>query len=273
MTYKLVALDLDGTIRSDEHPISKITIDTIRKLRERGAIVTIATGRTFASAMQCASDLGITAPIVSFQGALVSDPVTGQELWKRELSASEAIDVIESSVPWGMHLVAYVGHDIYVTSVTAWVRQYAERNGIKTIIVDDLRSVAVLGVMRILAVGDEDVVALMESTLRRDFGERVQVTRSLPHFCEILAYEAGKDKALSWLCHHMGISENETIAFGNGYNDVDMVSWAGLGVAVRGAVREVLDVADLVAPRVEEDGPAEVLNGLVSMDLIGDLNI
>ena len=95
------------------------------------------------------------------------------------------------------------------------------------------------------------------------------VTRSLPHFCEILHPEGGKDRALAWLCRRLGVQRGETVAFGNGYNDVRMLRWAGLGVAVADAVPEVLEAADMVAPRTEEDGVAQVLEQLLDQGLIG----
>ena len=95
------------------------------------------------------------------------------------------------------------------------------------------------------------------------FDSTLHVTRSLPNFCEILHPDAGKDKALSWLCDFLGLQSTESVAFGNGYNDVQMLTWAGLGVAVGDAVPEVLEVADLVAPVFKEDGAARVLKQLL----------
>ncbi|MCH7626487.1 MAG: HAD hydrolase family protein [Chloroflexi bacterium] len=86
---------------------------------------------------------------------------------------------------------------------------------------------------------------------------------------EILHPASGKDKALEWLCGYFGIDQSETVAFGNGYNDVHMLRWAGLGVAISGAVREVLEVADRVAPSIEDDGAAQVLEELLADGLIG----
>ena len=101
------------------------------------------------------------------------------------------------------------------------------------------------------------------------FDSQLYITRSLPYYCEILHPEGGKDKALAWLCASLGIDQKETIAFGNGYNDVEMLKWVGLGVAIGGAVPEVLQVADRVAPPIEEDGAAQVLEDLLAKGLIG----
>ncbi|HBD84162.1 MAG TPA: Cof-type HAD-IIB family hydrolase, partial [Dehalococcoidia bacterium] len=86
MSYKLIALDIDGTIRSDEYPLSHRTRQAVSRAREAGALITLATGRTFKSALRQSADLDITTPIASFQGAHVADPLTGEVLWHMPLT-------------------------------------------------------------------------------------------------------------------------------------------------------------------------------------------
>ena len=81
--------------------------------------------------------------------------------------------------------------------------------------------------------------------------------------------DGGKHMALEWLCGHLGIDTKSTIAFGNGYNDVHMLEWAALGVAVGDAVPEALSVADRVAPTLDQDGPAHILEELLDQGRIG----
>ena len=98
------------------------------------------------------------------------------------------------------------------------------------------------------------------------------MTRSLPTFCEILHPESGKEKALEWLCALLGSRREEVLVFGNGYNDVPMIAWAGLGVAVGGGVPDALSAADRVARSIEEDGVALVLDELLEAGLIAAPN-
>jgi hypothetical protein len=119
-----------------------------------------------------------------------------------------------------------------------------------------------------VAVGSEEEIPLLVAELGSRFDSQLYVTRSLPHFCEILHPDGGKDKALSWLCRHLGVREEDTVAFGNGWNDVPMLRWAGLSVAIGGAVPEILEVADRIAPPIEEDGAAHMLEDLLDKGLI-----
>jgi hydroxymethylpyrimidine pyrophosphatase-like HAD family hydrolase len=95
------------------------------------------------------------------------------------------------------------------------------------------------------------------------------VTRSLPQFCEILHPKSGKDKALEQFCKRLSIGPEQVVAFGNGYNDVHMLRWAGLGVAIGGAVPQALAAADRTGPPVEEDGVAQVLEELLAQGMFG----
>ena len=269
MGYKLIALDIDGTIRSDDYPLSQRTRRAIAGAREQGVVVTLATGRMFAAAVRASSELCIDAPIVSFQGAQVSDPNTGEVLWQTTLTPQMASDALDALDRWGLDVMAYHGGEVYVAEMSHWIEGYGERQSVDVQVVGDLRKVAPLGFTRFVVVGDEERIRDLESHLIATFHSRLHVTRSLPYFCEILHPQGGKHKALGWLCRKLGIRSDETIAFGNGYNDVHMIRWAGLGVAIDGAVPEVLAVADRVAPPIEQDGAAQVIEELLSQRMIG----
>jgi len=269
MGYRLIALDIDGTIRSVDHTLTDRTSRAMDMVREAGAIVTVATGRMFKSAVASTADLGLTSPIVSFQGALVADPVTAEVLWHRPLTEQMAVLALDALDGWAGDIVSYHGDEVWVSKVTPWVEAYSERNDGGVRVVGDLREVAADEPTRLVVVGDEGEIHRLTQRLSADFDERLHVTRSLPQFCEILHPDGGKHRALAWLCGHLGIPEEDTVAFGNGYNDVEMLRWAGLGVAVGDAVPEAMEAADRVAPPMQEDGAAQVLEGLLDQGLIG----
>ncbi len=269
MGFKLIALDVDGTIRSIERPMSRRTLETVRRVEQAGAVVTLATGRSFLSADRAASELGLNAPIVSFQGAHVAYGATGEALWHVPLTPDMtrlALDEIPSDD--GLDVLGYVSNDIVALRMTDWARAYGERTGVAVRVVDPDAFVT-SPMTRLVVKGENDVIESLESYLKFRLNGQVYVTRSLPYYCEILHPDGGKHKALEWLCAHLGIRREETVAFGNGYNDVHMLKWAGMSVAVDGSVPQVLEVADVVAPSMEDDGVAQVLDGLLERGLIG----
>ena len=269
MGYKLMALDIDGTIRSDDYPLSPRTRRAVARARERGIVVTLATGRMFQSAVRMTAELSLDSPIVSFQGAQVADPTTGEVLWEAPLTAQMTSDALDELDRWGLDVMAYHGGEVYVAQTSRWIEGYGERQAVDVQVVGDLRDCAPMRFTRLVVVGDDDRIRDLESRLIGLFDSRLHVTRSLPYFCEILHPNGGKHRALDWLCRKLGIRPDETIAFGNGYNDVHMLSWAGLGVAIDGAVPEVLAVANRVAPPIEQDGAAQVIEELLSDGKIG----
>ena len=269
MGYKLIALDVDGTIRSHDRPTSERTRRAIQKVKDSGAHVTIATGRSYRSGASAASDVNLTAPIVTFQGAHVADPTTGKALWHVPLTPDMTSATLDSLSDWDdVEVVGYRGDEIFVTGLTDWASAYGERTGVRVRVVDSAGFVS-NSMSRIVVRGEECVIERLERWLKNRFDGDMYVTRSLPYFCEILHPHGGKDKALEWLCGYLGVNPDQTIAFGNGYNDVQMLEWARMAVAVGDAVSEVLEVADVVAPPMEEDGVAQILEDLLERGLIG----
>ena len=266
--FRLIALDVDGTIRDRERQISSRTRSAIERVRENGAYVTLATGRTFLSAMNASIDLGLTCPIITFQGAHVAKP-NGDLLWHTPLTpqmTEAALDALEGRDEFD--IMAYHRNDIYVRKMSWWAMDYGERNSIPIHVVqpEKIRS----GPMtRLVVRGDDDAIESLEIELNDRFNGDLYVTRSLSYFCEILHPDAGKDKAIGWLCEHLDINPDDTLAFGNGYNDIQMLSTAGLGVAVDGGVPQAIAAADLVAPSMEDDGVARVLEYLLDGGYVG----
>jgi Cof subfamily protein (haloacid dehalogenase superfamily) len=269
MGYRLIALDVDGTIRTQEHPLSDRTRKAIASVRNAGAIVTLATGRMFRSALRASAEISISAPIASSQGAHIADPATRQVLWHRPMTGDMGRAALDALSPLKLDVMGFYDDEVYVSRLTPWVEGYGQRNHVPVHEVGDLAQFAANELTRLVVVGEDAEIQRLEAEMKASFDSRLHVTRSLPHFCEILHPDCGKDKALAWLCNHFGIRQDETIAFGNGYNDVHMLKWAGLGVAVGSAVAEVVAVADVVAPPVEEDGAAQVLESLLTQGLIG----
>lgn len=269
MSYRLFALDIDGTIRTEDYPLSQRTMEIITHIRSLGAIVTVATGRMFDSASRACAELNLDCPIISFQGAQVSDPTTGRILWQRQLTIDMFTSTLKFLESQAVEVLVYKNNQIYVTSVSPWIEKYVRRNHAQLEVVKDFKFIDAEYLTRIVVVGKDTDIGEIEVDMKAMFDSKLYVTRSLPQFCEILHPEGGKEKALAWLCTHFGIDQHETVAFGNGYNDIGMLEWAQLGIAIEGSPPEVLAVADNIAPPVSEEGVASVLEELVTKGLVG----
>ena len=269
MGYKLIALDIDGTIRSTDHDVSDRTRTAVTRVQDSGATVTLATGRMFHSALDAAAGLKISAPIISFQGAHIADSKTGEVLWHRPLTPAMARQALDALSTWSGEILAYHGDRVYANRLSPWVEAYNERQLGRVQVIDDIGTLVPKEPTRLVAVGEDDEVDRLSVSLSATFDSRLNIIRSLPRLCEILHPETGKHRALARLCRHLGVPQRETVVFANGHEDARMVRWAGLGVAVGDADSEVLEVADRVAPPMQEDGVAQVLEDLLEKGLVG----
>ena len=269
MGYKLIALDIDGTIRSNEHPLSKRTCLTLEAARDAGAIVTIVTGRMYLSALHVTANLDLQSPVATYQGAHIADPATHQVLWHRPLTSRMLSDVLDALEHGDHEILAHHRGHVYVDRVTEWIEAYVERNHVRVHVVDDLRSLGTEGVTRLIVGGEEDNVGRVTAELKQTFDSRLQITRSLPYFCEVLHPDTGKDMALRRLCKLLGIRQEDTIAFGNGDEDAQMIAWAGLGVAMSDGSTTAIAASDEVAPPLADSGVADVVEGLLREGLLG----
>ena len=146
-----------------------------------------------------------------------------------------------------LEVMVYLGGEVFVREITPWVQAYAERNGVRVQAIGSLEDFVKEAPTRLVVVGQEGEISEVYLELKALFNASLYITRSLSYFCEILHPAGGKANALAWLCEWGGISPQEAIAFGNGLDDVDMLRWAHLGVAMEGAPPEVLEVANRVA--------------------------
>ncbi|MXY43950.1 MAG: Cof-type HAD-IIB family hydrolase, partial [Dehalococcoidia bacterium] len=247
MTYRLIALDIDGTIRSNEHPLSERTCRALEAARDAGAIVTIVTGRMYLSAMHVTADLNLQSPVATYQGAHIADPVTHEVLWHRPLTSQMLSDTLDFLDSGGQEILAHHRGHVYVDRTSEWIEAYVERNHVRVHVVDSLYSLADEGVTRLIVGGEDDAVGEVTARLKGEFDSRLQIVRSLPYFCEVLHPNTGKELALQHLCKMLGVRREDTIAFGNGDEDAAMIAWAGLGVAVGDGSAAAIAEADEVA--------------------------
>jgi Cof subfamily protein (haloacid dehalogenase superfamily) len=249
----LVACDLDGTLLSPELELSPGLHEALEALRASGTSVIVCTGRMFVSARRIAARLGLhDGPIICYQGALVADLASGEELWHRRMDAEAAVDVVRHVRELGRHLNAYVDDQLYVEHMDGWARRYAEHAEVGIEQVDDLEAlVRARPPTKFVVLSEPDDVDAILPGLQERWKGRLYVVRSQASYIEIADLGVSKSGALEWLCERLGVPRERTVACGDGHNDVDMLRWAGLGVAVAEAAPDVQAAADVVVPRDE----------------------
>ena len=265
MSFKLAAIDLDGTLLDDNLYISPRTRDTIRKSREAGCQVTLCTGRMFVSALPYARQLGLDLPLITYHGALVKASASGEEFYRRAVPLNLAREVLALAGELGLHLNVYLEDHIYVEKLTPEGEFYASLASIKPLVVGDLLNFLHDDPIKMVAVAlkDQEPLATMESRWRERRGNALYVTRSQKEFLEFMHPEATKGRGLAELTRRLGLSREEVLAIGDSWNDLEMFKEAGMAVAMGNAPPEVKSAASYVTKKVEDDGVAEALEKLV----------
>ena len=249
----LVASDLDGTLLSPSLEAPPDLPAALAALRAAGVTFAICTGRMLSSARHVATRLGLhDGLMVCYQGAMVADLATGEWLLHRPIETAAAVEVVRAVRDLDRHLNAYVDDRLYVEKMDDWARRYAAYAEVALERVDDLE--AVVGVRpptKFVVLSAPADVEVLVPVLQQRWRDRLAVTRSQAEYIEITHAGVSKSGTLQWLCDRLGLRRERTVACGDGPNDIDMLRWAGLGVAVAEAAPEVLAAADLVVARAD----------------------
>ena len=227
----------------------------------------LVTGRMFRSVRPYALAAGIDDPVVCYQGAVVADPVSGEFLRHVPMPLEEAREVITEIGKLGYTILVYIDDNLYVSHETKESSAYAGFQHLPVNVVGDLLTWLPKTPTKLVTVGDPAVLDALEIEMKARFGERLYISKSLPHFLEFASPQVTKGTGLEFAAERLGFSRERTVAFGDGENDVDLLEWAGYGVAVANAHPRVLAVADFVCPSVDEEGVAQVVEALLDSAL------
>jgi Cof subfamily protein (haloacid dehalogenase superfamily) len=206
-----------------------------------------------------AREAGLDEPLVCYQGAVVADPATGEFLRHVPIPLDLAREAIAAVQAEGFPLNVYVDDELYVAQETIESERYARFQNLAVHPVGDLLSWLAKPPTKLVSVGDPLKLDGLEVRMKERFDGRLFISKSLPHFLEFAQRDVTKGSGLDFLARLVGFTREETVAFGDGENDVELLEWAGYAVAVANAHPKVLAVADYVCPSVQEEGVAQVI--------------
>jgi Cof subfamily protein (haloacid dehalogenase superfamily) len=265
MTIRLVASDLDDTLLRGDLTVSERVIEAIHKARQRGVHFTFATGRMPASTRPYVKQIGIEVPIITYNGAMIQEAVSGDIIFRNVIPIETAREVVDWLLNQEIHLHVYRRDEVFVQKMNDWSREYARATRVP---VEEANLAELLkreheGVEKVLLFGSyEELEARGEEILER-FQGKIRITRSKSHFLEIIHPEVNKGAALKALAERLDIKQEEVMAIGDNLNDIEMIRYAGLGVAIGNARKEVKEAANIVTGSNQEDGVAQAIEQYV----------
>ena len=207
---------------------------------------------------------GIDDPVICYQGAAVVEPLTGTLLRHEPIPLELARETIAALQEDGFHVNCYVNDELYVTEVTPEAERYAGFQSLPLHAVGDLVTWLAEPPTKLVAIDEPEILDGLEARMKERFAGRLYISKSLPFFLEFASPDVTKASGLAFLAEHLGFTAGRTVAFGDGENDVELLEWAGFGVAVANAHPRVLAVADWVCPSAEVEGVAQVVEALLA---------
>lgn len=258
---RLLAVDYDGTVAVDGGLPSARVVNAVAEARGRGVRVVLATGRGFRSASHYASVLGLTDPVICYQGGLIRE-LTGAQvtLWAESLPAAPLAQALQFAVARDLDLGLYATDAVYVTSLRRPREFYDRWFGVPLRFVPDFnRALAQMQAegdapVKCLFIGEPAESDRLEVELTAQFAGRLTVVRSHEYFVELIPPTVSKGHALAFLAGRFDVPQAAVMAVGDSGNDISMLRWAGVGVAMGNAASGVKAAADWIAPPVAEDG-------------------
>lgn len=257
--YKMIVADLDDTLLNDNLQVSAENKEAIRKAQNLGLIFTIATGRMFQSAQVIAREMGVTGHIISYQGALVKTVETEEVLVEQSVPFDLAADVLKEGYAAGVHINLYLNDQLYVDTVTPEGIGYVQQSDVGMNPVGNLIDFLDTSPTKILFIAEPDLLDDLQHRLQEKYGSALYITKSKPFYLEFLHPQATKGHALKLLAEKLSIDREAIIAFGDSYNDIEMLEYAGMGVAMGNAPEAIKKIADQVTASNDESGIARFL--------------
>lgn len=263
MTYKLIALDLDGTLKSTDKQILPKTKAILQELAKRGVVIVLASGRPTAGLYIEADELKLNETggyLLSFNGAKVVDYQTKEIIYQKVYNEKTAHHVYNRAKEYNLAVMTYADEMIITEDIDdEYVIIESEINHLPIKPVKDFKEAVNFSVNKVLLTGKPEYVENIIDEFKQPYGNSLSIYRSAPFFIEVMAQGIDKAASLEALIKRLGIKREEVISFGDGYNDISMIKFAGMGVAMDNAVDQVKQCADYITLSNDEEGIYECL--------------
>lgn len=256
--YRLVALDLDGTLLNDQKELTESVKETLLRLKARGTTIVISTGRSYQGVQKYLDFLGrqVVDYVISFNGALTYDVQNDKELAKRCLKREQLLRIARVGERIGLpvHFVS----DLSVYTPHNPIGKYAMKEAIETnarMVYCPLEDLP--GDKNYYKALYSEEQALLEERIRaipQEFYTKFTVVKSDDSYLEIIREGVSKGVALRGLIHQLGIDAEEVVSIGDQENDIDMIALAGVGVSMGNAIDAVKNIADFITTTNNDNG-------------------
>ncbi len=263
MKYKLVALDLDGTLFNDNSEISEYTKDVLHRVETLGVKIVIATGRSYTSLKPKIHKLKLEHPVICYNGAMIRDGKTDEVIQSSTVNPVVVKELIRVSREKNIYFHVFKNGQFYYEIINEHLTFYQNLSGLDGVKCN-FDSFDLSDLSKCMFIGQHNELLTVQNYLNPIFSDQAYIAFSKPYFLEIMDITASKSKALDYLAKGYNISRDEIIAFGDGLNDVDMLRYAGKGVAMKNGFESLFDEFEKSEFTNHQDGVAIYLEKLLN---------
>jgi len=263
MKYKLIAADIDGTLVNSKREITPKTKEKIHEAIERGVIFTICSGRPVQGVQLITKQLEADIPVITYNGAMVITGESRKIIYSCTMRREDAIQVEKLGRERNTTIAVWADNQLYVNRMDERAAKYSELSGTPPIKYENIEELIGKGINKILWYDEVERINEFQKELQGKLSSTVNFHTSQPFFLEFVDVNASKAIALEKLGEYYGIKREEMIAIGDGFNDLSMIEYAGLGVAMENAPSEIKEAADFVTLSNEDDGVAYVIEKFI----------
>ncbi len=257
--YRMMISDIDGTLVDDCQKISEVNKKAIKEFQERGGVFSLATGRIEEAVKKYHDELSINAPVILYNGAKVVDINSSSVIYEKLLTAEQAKTAASIVDKYPVTPVFYSKGRAFVRDINRTAEIYSAKDGIKLETVDNYSDIDLSAVTKILLIGDNSCFPKFREVYNNFCKDYPVFVQSEEEYLEILPKGVNKGEAVSVLSEYLDIPVEEIICIGDNLNDLEMVEFAGLGVAMENGHEKLKNLADIIAPPNTESGLAAVL--------------
>lgn len=264
MSYEIIALDIDGTLTNSKKEITPRTLEALLRIQKEGKKVILASGRPTPGLAALAKQLQLDkfgGYLLAYNGAKIINYQTGEVIVNQTLPLEMIPKLYDFAQENEVGIISYEPEGVISgRRIDHYIEYEARLNGIPVREEPNFKTFVDFPVNKCLMTGEDNYMAQMEEKLKGLYKDTLSIYRSEAFFLEIMPQNVDKANSLSHLLAHLGLTKDQLIACGDGYNDMSMIEYAGLGVAMSNAKDEVKAVANHITVSNDEDGVAVIVD-------------
>lgn len=259
MDYKLIALDIDGTILNSKGKISDETINVIDKCIKDKIKVVLASGRYFESIKAFTKSLNINSELITLNGAVIKDSKTGKTLKEFAIPKDDYRNILKKLSEYSFPFYVFTSDDYYRLKGSKYIEKQEKLTGPKAKIINSFEDVE-NPIKILMIIDDEDEIERVKNVIEDD---KYRVIKTGYNNVEVVRRDVSKGRALKIISDYYGINRENTMAIGDSENDVEMIEFAGMGIAMGNAYDNVKKASNEITSTCDENGAQKAIEKYV----------